>query len=53
MKKGYDSTEIYRKTQKKGASQTYDTPSNDGIYKVKTSLGNFMVNARKGTITKK
>ena len=27
MKKGYDSTKIYRKTQKKGASQTYDTPS--------------------------
>ena len=27
MKKDYDSTKIYRKTQKKGASQTYDTPS--------------------------
>ena len=30
MKKDYDSTKIYRKTQKKGASQTYDTPSSDG-----------------------
>ena len=27
--------------------------SKNGVYKVKTSLGNFMVNARKGTITKK
>ena len=27
MKKDYDSTRIYRNTQKKGASQTYDTPS--------------------------
>ena len=27
VKKDYDSTKIYRKTQKKGASQTYDTPS--------------------------
>ena len=27
MKKDYDSTKKYRKTQKKGASQTYDTPS--------------------------
>ena len=27
MKKDYDSTKIYRKTHKKGASQTYDTPS--------------------------
>ena len=27
--------------------------SKNGIYKVKTSLGNFMVNARKGTITKR
>ena len=35
MKKDYDSTKIYRKTQKKGASQTYDTPSSDGRnYKV-------------------
>ena len=30
MKKDYDSTKIYRKTQKKGASQTYDTPSSLG-----------------------
>ena len=27
VKKDYDSTKIYRKTHKKGASQTYDTPS--------------------------
>lgn len=27
--------------------------SKNGVYKVKTSLGNFTVNARKGTITKK
>lgn len=27
VKKDYDSTRIYRNTQKKGASQTYDTPS--------------------------
>ena len=27
--------------------------SNNVVYKVKTSLGNFMVNRRKGTITKK
>lgn len=27
--------------------------SKNGIYKVKTSLGNFTVNARKGTITKR
>ena len=27
VKKDYDSTKIYRKTQKKGASQAYDTPS--------------------------
>ena len=27
MKKDYDSTRIYRNTKKKGASQTYDTPS--------------------------
>lgn len=27
--------------------------SKNGIYKVKTSLGNFSVNRRKGTITKK
>ena len=27
--------------------------SKNGIYKVKTSLGNFSVNMRKGTITKK
>ena len=26
VKKDYDSTKIYRKTQKKGASQAYDTP---------------------------
>ena len=27
--------------------------SKNGVYKVKTSLGNFSVNMRKGTITKK
>ena len=27
--------------------------SKNGVYKVKISLGNFMVNARKGTITKR
>ena len=27
VKKDYDSTKIYRKTQKKGVSQAYDTPS--------------------------
>ena len=27
--------------------------SKNGVYKVKTSLGNFTVNRRKGTITKK
>ena len=27
--------------------------SKNSVYKVKTSLGNFTVNARKGTITKK
>ena len=27
-------------------------PSKNGIYKVKTSLGNFTVNARKGTVVK-
>ena len=32
MKKDYDSTRIYRNTQKKGASQTYDTPSYIYIY---------------------
>ena len=26
--------------------------SKNGVYKVKTSLGNFMVNARKGTVVK-
>ena len=31
VKKDYDSTKIYRKTQKKGASQTYDTPSRRGL----------------------
>ena len=29
VKKDYDSTKIYRKTHKKGASQTYDTPSSN------------------------
>ena len=29
MKKDYDSTRIYRNTQKKGASQPYATPSSD------------------------
>ena len=33
VKKDYDSTKIYRKTQKKGASQTYDTPSLVGFRK--------------------
>ena len=33
MKKDYDSTKIYRKTQKKGASQTYDTPSSTAFPK--------------------
>ena len=38
VKKDYDSTKIYRKTHKKGASQTYDTPS--FLYKLpyKTAL---------------
>ena len=32
VKKDYDSTKIYRKTHKKGASQTYDTPSFYWLY---------------------
>ena len=31
VKKDYDSTKIYRKTHKKGASQTYDTPSPETV----------------------
>ena len=33
MKKDYDSTRIYRNTQKKGASQTYDTPSSSLVFR--------------------
>ena len=35
-----------------GMSEKLESSKN-GIYKVKTSLGNFSVNRRKGTITKK
>ncbi len=37
MKKDYDSTRIYRNTQKKGASQTYDTPSSSFLSKLEIS----------------
>ena len=44
VKKDYDSTKIYRKTQKKGASQTYDTPSSWQSENVSASL--CVINAR-------
>lgn len=57
MKKDYDSTRIYRNTQKKGASQTYDTPSflfvvhkNEGrsyLQEMSGVAGKFLVSHKK------
>ena len=49
MKKDYDSTRIYRNTQKKGASQTYDTPSCIlssclyGVFPINIEIGMCMI----------
>ena len=46
MKKDYDSTRIYRNTQKKGASQTYDTPSSFILIVLLSQRNYFLLIAR-------